>query len=642
MSEPLAPEPPLEILMLGSEAAGPGSPPAPATPNSRSAPPTLPVAPAVRAERWLFVVHLLILVAFVGLVVCFLSLVWRDGDRRPPPEAPAVILPSAMASGLPAPPGPVPTPVPAIIPASVTLEAAPERLEIAEKSDKPAKAPEKVDKVVPAPEAPEKVEKPEKTAKIPEKKISAEPAVAPVSGAEEPIPAASRPEPTPPPPAPPTLARIAPLPTPPPALAAPEATAAAAPSEETEEAQLPLEVRISPEAAAGRKLLDEGAALEGTNPALAAERYRKALALLPGRTDLWKTIADLELTTGATEEATRAYREYLRHYPGRADALQNLAILQLRAGHPEEARTGLEAAIKSAPSADLYYDLGNVHLKVGDLERAAAAYRRALEYEPKHPQARFNLALVLERSGHRSEAVATLVQTGSIAPDVVRERARMEAMLGGLEAERALDLARGSSDPDLVVSVASGFRRVGEMEKALALLDRAVDLDPKRATFRLDRGVVRQAMGRSVEAAADYEEAAKLDAALADARFNLGVLAEERGHYVSALEQYRAALKADPALVVAHNNIGALYLKVGQPAKAVECFRRCRDLDGSFLPARLNLAWGYLAMGARDPAQEEIKLYLKEVPKDQQSPEAARVLAELERTKSAAPGGARN
>jgi hypothetical protein len=38
---------------------------------------------------------------------------------------------------------------------------------------------------------------------------------------------------------------------------------------------------------------------------------------------------------------------------------------------------------------------------------------------------------------------------------------------------------------------------------------------------------------------------------------------------------------------------------------------------------------------------EEIKSYLKEVPKDQQSPEAARVLAELERTKPAAPG-ARN
>jgi superkiller protein 3 len=389
---------------------------------------------------------------------------------------------------------------------------------------------------------------------------------------------------------------------------------------------------------AGRKYLEEAAALESTNPALAAERYRKALAILPARTDLWKTIADVELAGGATEEAAHAYREYLRHYPGRADALQNLAIIHLHAGRAEEARGELETAIKAAPSADLYYDLGNVHLKAGDLDRAAAAYRRALEYDPKHPEARFNLALVLERSGKRAEAVSTLVQLGSVAPDVVRERARMEAMMGGLEADRAMNLARTSSDPELVVSVASGFRRVGELEKSLALLDRAVELDPKRATLRLDRGVVRQAMNRPVEAAADYEEAAKLDPALADARFNLGVLAEERGQYVSALEQYRAALKADPGLVSAHNNIGTLYLKVGQPAKAVECFRRCRDLDGSFSAARINLAWGYLALGSRGPAVEEMKQYLKEVPKDQQSPEAARVLAELERSKSTESG----
>jgi tetratricopeptide (TPR) repeat protein len=597
MTEPLAPEPPLEILMLGSEASATGSAPAPLTPAPRTLSPISPVAPAIRAERWLFVVHLLILVAFAGLVVYFVSLVWRDGDHRPTTDAPAVMLPTALASGTP----PLMTEVPA------------------------------VEKTPPA------LEKKEPERKEPEKKESLEPAVAPVSGAEEPIPAASRPEPAPPPPAPPA----APAPPRPLVLPGPLLEAAPAVAAVAEEADVipspPQEIRVSPEVAAGQKLLEEAASLETSNPALAAERYRKALALVPARTELWKNVADLELSCGANEQAARAYREFLRTHPGRVDALQNLAILDLRNGRTDEARVGLEAAIKAGPSADLYYDLGNLHLKIGNPDGAASAYRRALEYDPRHPEARFNLALVLERIGRRSEAVATLAQTGSVAPDVVRERARMEAMLGGLEAERALGLARGSSDPELVVSVASGFRRAGELEKSLALLDRAVELDPKQATFRLDRGVVRQAMGRSSEAAADYEEAAKLDPSLADAWFNLGVLAEERGRYVSALEQYRAALKADPSLVSAHNNIGTLYLKVGQPAKAVDCFRRCRELDGSFWAARLNLAWGYLAMDARGPAMEELKLYLREVPKDKQNPEAARVLSELERSRSATP-----
>jgi superkiller protein 3 len=402
------------------------------------------------------------------------------------------------------------------------------------------------------------------------------------------------------------------------------------------------EIRVSPEVVAGQKLLEEAAALKGSNPVQAADRYRRALALLPGRADLWKDIADLELSSGSSEEAARAYLEFLRHEPGRADALQNLGVIHLRAGRQEEARTALETAIKSAPSADLYYDLGNVYAKAGDLDRAAAAYRRALEYDPKHPSAPFNLALVLERSGKRAEAAGVLTRTGSVAPDVLRERARMDAMLGGLEADRALDLARGSSDPDLVLSVACGFRRGGEQEKALALLDHAVDLAPKTASLRLNRGAVRQSMGRISEASVDFEEALKLDPDLADAHFNLGLLAEDRGQYVSALEHYRNALRVNPRLACAHNNIGALYLKVGQAPKAVECFRRCRELDDSFAPARLNLAWACLAMDSRGQAAEELRRYLQEVPKEKQDPEAARVLRELEQSKSGgSPGSSR-
>jgi tetratricopeptide (TPR) repeat protein len=376
--------------------------------------------------------------------------------------------------------------------------------------------------------------------------------------------------------------------------------------------------------------------MEPTNPALAATRYRRVLELLPGRTDLWKTIADLELGRGATDEAGRAYREYLRSHPDRADALQNLAIVEIRSGRPEEARTALEAAIKVAPSADLYYNLGNVHLKSQGVDAAITAYRRALEYDPRHTDARFNLALALERLGKRAEAVSTLAQLGSVSPEVVRERARMEAMMGGLEAERALGLARTSTDVELVVGVATGFREAGELEKSLALLDHAVELAPRQASVRLNRGAVRQAMGLLGEASSDYEESAGLDPSLPEARFNLGVLAEERGQYVAALGHYAAALKINPSMACALNNVGALYLKVGQPEKAIEWFRRCGTADSTFAPARLNMAWAHLALGSKDQAMTVLRSYMQDVPKDKRSPDAQRVLNELEGSRSGA------
>ena len=440
------------------------------------------------------------------------------------------------------------------------------------------------------------------------------PASAPSSGAEGPAPAGSRPQAAPPAPvAEPIVDASPPIEEPDPAIEAARAAAAAE--------------------AERQKLVEEARSLASDNPAEAVSRYRKIVDRHPERSELWKTIADLELGRGAAPEAAAAYRAFLKVHPDRADALQNLAILELRAGKTEEARACLEAAIKSAPSADLYYNLGNLHLKAQGFEAAATAYGRALEYEPRHAEARFNLALALERSGRRAEAVSTLARIGAPTPEAARERARMEAMMGGLEAGRALELGRTTPDVETVLAVASGFRQAGEFEKALALLDRAVELTPKNASVWLNRGVVRQAMARLPEAAADYEEAAKLDPSLADARFNLGVLAEERGQYVAALGHYAAALKIDPAMACALNNVGALYLKVGQPEKAVDFFRRCRASDATFSAARLNMAWAYLALGSKELARSELKSYVMEVPKEKRSPDAARVLAELDKPK---------
>jgi superkiller protein 3 len=468
---------------------------------------------------------------------------------------------------------------------------------------------------------------PEPAAEAPSKPLerieAISPASAPRAGAEGPAPAGPRP---------------------PAALPAPVLETVAEAAAPVEAQSVPIAVPAvaaaapAPEDTEFRKLLGEAKALEADNPVQGLAKYRKALDLAPGRTELWKTVADLELARGASEEAAQAYREFLRSHPDRADALQNLAILELRSGRTAEARTCLEAAIKSAPSADLYYNLGNLHLKAQTLDAAVAAYRRALEYEPRHAEARFNLALALERSGRRAEAVSTLAQLSGVSPEIARERARMEASMGGLEASRALDLARSTADVDTVLAVASGFRQAGEMEKALALLDRAVELAPKQAPALLNRGAVRQEMGRLAEAAADYEAASALDPALPEARFNLGVLAEERSQYVAALNHYAAALKANPGMACALNNVGALYLKVGQAEKSLEWFRRCRAADSGFSPARLNLAWAYLALGSKELALTELRAYAQDVPKERRSPDATRVLAELEGPSPGGPG----
>jgi tetratricopeptide (TPR) repeat protein len=65
---------------------------------------------------------------------------------------------------------------------------------------------------------------------------------------------------------------------------------------------------------------------------------------------------------------------------------------------------------------------------MGDREGARAALERALEVEPAHGPARFNLALLLDEAGRRDEAVAELERLRREAPASASGRAAADRL----------------------------------------------------------------------------------------------------------------------------------------------------------------------------------------------------------------------
>lgn len=59
---------------------------------------------------------------------------------------------------------------------------------------------------------------------------------------------------------------------------------------------------------------------------------------------------------------------------------------------------------RNGPSADVFYVLGLVRDALGNIDDAAACYRKALYLHPAHHEAVVHLALLLEKQGHTSEA----------------------------------------------------------------------------------------------------------------------------------------------------------------------------------------------------------------------------------------------
>jgi len=90
--------------------------------------------------------------------------------------------------------------------------------------------------------------------------------------------------------------------------------------------------------------------------------------------------------------AMQEYETTLQLDPDNADGHFGRGMVRLMAppgfgGDLDGAIEDFEAAVAKTPFAESYFYLGTAHQKKGDIEKAKAAYKKALELEPSHPGA---------------------------------------------------------------------------------------------------------------------------------------------------------------------------------------------------------------------------------------------------------------
>jgi tetratricopeptide (TPR) repeat protein len=242
------------------------------------------------------------------------------------------------------------------------------------------------------------------------------------------------------------------------------------------------------------------------------------------------------------------------------DAYARAIELEARGNSPAALSLLWEAAGLAPRDADIQNRLGEALDRMGALDAAIDAYRRAVSERPDFRKAVNNLVLTLVKAGRGPEAV---------------ERARAFVAQGPEDPNRHFTLGLAQSEQDV--------------DQAINSFRRALDLDARHTLARYNLALVLKRADRLPEAIATLQRALEIEPR-AEAHYTLGVIYWQQGDLDRAAGALGAAVGAAPQYADAHYTLGAVLAAKGNMAGAAESLRRALALRPDLAGAHDTLA----------------------------------------------------
>ncbi|MGE5647418.1 MAG: tetratricopeptide repeat protein [Acidobacteriota bacterium] len=442
------------------------------------------------------------------------------------------------------------------------------------------------------------------------------------------------------------------------------------------EAGLRAFLRAHPGNARARGLL--GAALDSQQKFDEAEAvYKEALRLAPGSALLWNNYGNHLASRGDAEGARQAFERTLRidpshpnanlqlarlaverrqgtaalEYLARVRAQGNPAIELLRAEALFRASRKTEALnafdrLERAHDADprVHYSVGVAYIRLGQFERAEAAFSSALAKAPGDADALYSLGLAAAGAGHdrrAEEVLQTLLRQRPDDASVLFELGRLRGRAGDFEGAiplftRAVRLAPERAEVHL--SLARALEEEAFCEDAARVYDHYLGMRPKDEEARRERAMVYGHVGPLRE-----KGRAEFEAYLArHPQDALGHLLYARllnaiPGSEGALREATRAIELDPKLAEARLTRAALLSEEGEPEKALVDLEFLAQHDIKDARALDQLGIVYLSLNRAADAERVLRQAQALAPNDHKVLlHLGRALSQLDRTEEAA------
>ncbi|MBX3246374.1 MAG: tetratricopeptide repeat protein [Myxococcales bacterium] len=317
---------------------------------------------------------------------------------------------------------------------------------------------------------------------------------------------------------------------------------------------------------------------------------------------------------GETDKAIVHYESAAELDPRSLDALKGLErIFARQSNYPklmEVLEKQLELTATPRQKIAILEHLGAIHEEeLLDVDAAITCYEQVVGFDPGHEGANPALTRLYRQKGRFDDLVATLERHAKSSDDVKRKTDLL------FQAARAL------------------MADVGAPERAIALAERVVTIDPEHAEaltllarLRAQTGDASSAV-EAVDRLADGESDPKKKAE----RFvEAARLLEESGDHDRAIERYKRALDADESSSAAAESLRRLYAKRGDAhGVAGLLLREIEATEGKSRKAELHAELGHLAATRLEDPERARMAFEMALQLDATCTSAARGLGDL-------------
>ena len=361
-------------------------------------------------------------------------------------------------------------------------------------------------------------------------------------------------------------------------------------------------------------------ALDAQKYDLAAQYFAKAIEADPKDYAAYFNLALAETMLGKKDQAIADYKKVLDLKPGLYQAQLNLGMVLLGAKQAQQAVPYLQAAADQRPEefrpqmylADALFDSGDFEKAGPAYERAAALdpksapaeagiarcalrrnqpkeaeahFRKAAALDPKLKSEMLELGPMYEKNGQKAEAIAIYQEF----PDNPGARERLGQLLveTGRPADAIPNLEWAVKDSPTSanrLALALAYKKAGQLDKVLPLLDQAVQAAPDDLDLAM-------AYGRELRDQKQYAAAARQFYKVTQARPNSIEAWNELTGMLISLEQYPQAIAAlDRVRALGGETAGHLYLRaivldrVRDQKGALESYQKFLAADGGKHP----------------------------------------------------------